>query len=88
MASGPCILRAGKRHIEVPNENEHEGSLPNKSSRIFTLGLGNESNEMNRRQYESLATQYSRLAERADRNDNQTSAPTAATQNGPRANLE
>jgi hypothetical protein len=54
----------------------------------FHARARNESNEMNRRQYESLATQYSRLAERADRNDNQTSALTAATQNGPRANLE
>ena len=54
----------------------------------FHARARNESNEMNRRQYESLATQYSRLAERADRNDNQTSAPTAATQHGPRANLE
>jgi hypothetical protein len=54
----------------------------------FHARARNESNEMNRRQYESLATKYSRLAETADRNDNETSAPTAATQNGPRANLE
>jgi hypothetical protein len=34
----------------------------------------NESDEMIRRQYESLATQYSRLAEEADRNDRQISS--------------
>ena len=59
--SGPCILRAGKRHIEVPNE--HEGSLPNKSSRITQ----NESNETVRREYENLAKQFLHLAKEADR---------------------
>ena len=47
-----------------------------------------ESDEWNRRQFESLAKQYLRLAETADRNDDQTSSRTAATQNRPRANLK
>jgi hypothetical protein len=64
MASGPCILRAGKRHIEVPNE--HEGSLPNKSSRISRRAQ-NESNQMVRREYENLAKQFLHLAKEADR---------------------
>jgi hypothetical protein len=54
----------------------------------FHARARNESNEMTRRQYESLASQYSRLAERADRNDHQTSSRTAATQNRSRANLK
>jgi hypothetical protein len=53
----------------------------------FHARARNESNEMTRRQYESLASQYSRLAERADRN-HQTSSRTAAIQNRPRANLK
>jgi hypothetical protein len=53
----------------------------------FHARARNESNEMTRRQYESLASQYSRLAERADR-DHQTSSRTAAIQNRPRANLK
>jgi hypothetical protein len=53
----------------------------------FHARARNESNEMTRRQYESLASQYSRLADRADRN-HQTSSRTAAIQNRPRANLK
>jgi hypothetical protein len=53
-----------KRHIEVPNE--HEGSLPNKSSRISRRAQ-NESNQMVRREYENLAKQFLHLAKEADR---------------------
>jgi hypothetical protein len=53
----------------------------------FHARARNESNEMTRRQYGSLASQYSRLADRADRN-HQTSSRTAAIQNRPRANLK
>jgi hypothetical protein len=52
------------QHIEVPNE--HEGSLPNKSSGISPRARM-ESHHWNRRQFESLAKQYLRLAEQADR---------------------
>jgi hypothetical protein len=54
----------------------------------FHARARNESNEMTRRQYESLASQYSLLAEKADHNDNQTSSRTAVTQNRTRVNLK
>jgi len=37
MASGPCILRAGKRHIEIPNETraaEFHAGAQNESERL------------------------------------------------------
>jgi hypothetical protein len=54
----------------------------------FHARARSESNDMTRRQYESLASQYSRLAEKADRDDRQTSSRTAAPQTRPRAELK
>jgi hypothetical protein len=65
----PCIFRVGpgyiKRHIEAPMSMWDQYRT---RAAEFHARARNESDAMTRRQYESLATQYSRLAERADRN--------------------
>ena len=65
----PCIFRVGpgyiKRHIEAPMSMRDQYRT---RAAEFHARARNESDAMTRRQYESLATQYSRLAERADRN--------------------
>jgi hypothetical protein len=52
---------------DIEGSNEHEGSIPDKSSRI-SVRARIEPNGMTRREYETLAKQYLRLAEQADGN--------------------
>jgi hypothetical protein len=53
----------------------------------FEARARNAPDDMTRRQYETLASQYSRLAENADDRDRQTSLRTATSQNQARPKL-
>lgn len=48
------------------NANEQEGLLPDKAAEFYARAR-NESDVMTQSQYETLASQYSRLAKAADR---------------------